>query len=60
MKTRHPEPPPKPSRPILRFDPPAPAPRPTFDKPRASNALAAEAVRIAGSPGGIDPAQQRY
>jgi hypothetical protein len=51
-----------PARPIKSFSPGAPALGPHHNPPAAtpptaSNALAAEAVRIAGSPGGIDPRQ---
>jgi hypothetical protein len=50
-----------PSRPIKRFTPPPPAPKPPpSGKPRASNAVAAHAVRVASEPGGINPKQQVY
>jgi hypothetical protein len=43
-----------PSRPIKRFVPPAPAPKPPSHKPpRSSNEVARHAVRTASSPGGI-------
>jgi hypothetical protein len=45
---------------IKKFDQPPPAPAPVFVKPTSSNELAAEAVRIASEPGGIDPTQQKY
>jgi hypothetical protein len=54
--------PPQPSRPIKR-DPPAPSPhRNPISHPaiRSSNAVAADAVRTASTPGRIDPRQQRY
>jgi hypothetical protein len=61
---------PQPSRKIKHFDQPVPAGgapkhadkiKPSASTPpKASNALAAEAVRIASSPGGIDGTQQRY
>jgi hypothetical protein len=48
-------------RSIMRFDQPAPAaPPPAHEMPRASNDVAADAVRIASTPGKIDPRQQRY
>jgi hypothetical protein len=48
-------------RPIMRFPEPAPAPPPpAHEMPRASNEVAAHAVRIASSPGGINPKQQVY
>jgi hypothetical protein len=52
---------PQPSRPIKRFTPPPPA-APPVEHPqvRSSNEVAAHAVRVASSPGGIDPTQQRY
>ena len=40
------------ARSIMRFDPPAPGPH--FNPPTSSNALAAEALRIAKNPGNID------
>jgi hypothetical protein len=50
-----------PSRPIRRFTPPPPAPKPAaHTPPRASNACAAHAVRIASHPGKINPKQQVY
>jgi hypothetical protein len=53
--------PPKQSwEPIKKFDQPPPASAPVYTKPTASNALAAEAVRIASEPGGISPKQQVY
>jgi hypothetical protein len=51
---------PQPSRPLKSFSQPAPAAPPPSGKPRASNAIAAHAVRVASSPGGIDPRQKRY
>jgi hypothetical protein len=49
------------SRSIMRFPEPAPAaPPPAHEKPRASNEVAAHAVRIASEPGGIDPRQMHY
>lgn len=46
------------SRPIMKFDPPPPAPAPVAHKPpTSSNEVAAHAVRVASSPGGIDPKQ---
>jgi hypothetical protein len=48
-----------PSRPIKRFPTPARNPPPvTHPKIRSSNATAAHAVRVASSPGGIDPRQR--
>jgi hypothetical protein len=61
--TRRSPPPPQPSRPIKHFDPPAAGPHrnpvkhPTV---RSSNAVAAHAVRVASSPGKINPRQQRF
>jgi hypothetical protein len=57
--------PPKPqaSRPIKRFEQPALGPHhnpPAATPPTPSNKLAAEAVRTASSPGGIDPRQMRH
>jgi hypothetical protein len=47
-----------PSRPIKRFTPPPKAPPPPNRKPRGgSNEVAAHAVRVASSPGGINPKQ---
>jgi hypothetical protein len=49
-----------PSRPIIRQLPQAPGPHrnpPPATPPTPSNATAAETVRIASSPGGIDPRQ---
>jgi hypothetical protein len=63
MKTVRTAPPkPQPSRPIKRFDPPTPAAPPPHGKPPqgGSNEIAAHAVRIASSPGSIDPRQMRY
>jgi hypothetical protein len=59
MKIIRTSPPPKlVSRPIMEFPQPArAAPPPAFPKP--SNAIAAHAVRIASSPGSIDPRQMR-
>jgi hypothetical protein len=48
---------PQPSRPIMRLAQPAPAAPPRSGKPRASNACAAHAVRVASSPGSINPSQ---
>jgi hypothetical protein len=45
------------SRPIKRFAAPASNPKPVA-RPKPSNATAAHAVRIASSPGGIDPRQR--
>jgi hypothetical protein len=48
-------------RSIKRFVQPPPAPLPpAHDTPKASNATAAHAVRVASSPGGINPKQQIY
>jgi hypothetical protein len=44
-------------QPIKRFEQPAPAPKPVFDKPVPSNECARHAVEVASSPGGIDPRQ---
>jgi hypothetical protein len=52
-----------PSRAPLHFDRPAPGPHHNpVNHPavRSSNAVAADAVRTASSPGKIDPRQQRY
>jgi hypothetical protein len=50
-----------PSRPIKRFVPPTPAPKPpSRNPPRASNATAAHAVRTASSPGHINPKKQIF
>ena len=49
------------SRTIMRFVPPPPAPPPAADPPvRSSNAIAAHAVKVASSPGSINPKQQIY
>jgi hypothetical protein len=51
------------SRPINHQTPPAPGPhhKGLHSTPGTpSNKLAAEAVRIASSPGGVDPTQQRF
>jgi hypothetical protein len=54
-------PPPIRSRSIKRFSEPAPAaPPPEHETPRASNDVAAHAVRIASTPGSINPKQQVY
>lgn len=61
--TRHAAPPSPPSRPIKRFEQPALGPHhvpPAATPAAASNEEAAHAVRVASSPGGIDPRQQRY
>jgi hypothetical protein len=48
-------------RPIMRFPAPAAAPPPAaHETPRASNDVAADAVRIASTPGSINPRQQVY
>jgi hypothetical protein len=47
------------SRPIMCFPTPAPATPTAHEPPRSSNDVAAHAVRVASSPGGIDPRQQR-
>jgi hypothetical protein len=60
MKTVRTAPPKQSWQPPKKFDQPPPAPPPVFVKPTPSNELAAEAVRIASSPGGIDPTQQKY
>jgi hypothetical protein len=63
LKVTRAPPRPQPSREIKRFEPPAPGPHhrpPAATPPTPSNELAREAVRIASSPGGIDPRQQRY
>lgn len=60
---RLPDRPAPPSRPIQRFEPPAPGPHhnpPTATPPTASNETAAQAVRIAKNPPGVDPTQQRF
>ena len=50
-----------PSRPIMRFAPPSPAPpMPSQKSSAASNKLAADTIREANNPRGIDPRQQRY
>jgi hypothetical protein len=54
---RHPNPPALKSRPIMKFDPPPAAPPPEHPTPRSSNEVAAHAVRVASSPGSIDPRQ---
>jgi FtsP/CotA-like multicopper oxidase with cupredoxin domain len=47
-------------RTIMRFPQPAPAaPPPAHPHVRSSNEVAAHAVRVASSPGGIDPRQMR-
>jgi hypothetical protein len=56
--TRGPSMPQPPSRPILRQTAPPPLPPSPSTPPTPSNEIAAEAVRIASSPGGIDPRQQ--
>jgi hypothetical protein len=48
------------ARPIMKFSQPAPAPSPAHEKPRASNAIAEHAVKVASSPGGINPKQQVF
>jgi hypothetical protein len=54
---RTPAPAPK-ERSIMRFPAPAAAaPPPAHEMPRASNEVAADAVRIASTPGKIDPKQ---
>lgn len=60
--TRHPDPPAPKSRPIMKFACPQPGPHhepASATPPKASNELAAEAVRKASSPGRIDPRQMR-
>ncbi len=47
------------SPPIKRFKQPPPAPKPPH-KPAPSNKIAAHAVRVASSPGKINPKQQVY
>lgn len=59
---RHPEPPAPPSRPIMQFEQPAPGPHhkpPSTVPATPSNDLAAETIRKAANPGGIDPRQMR-
>lgn len=52
---------PQPSRPIKRFAPPPPAPpMPSQRSSSASNKTAADTIRQANNPKGIDPTQQRY
>ena len=51
------------SGPIKRFDAPAAGPHrnpPAATPVRSSNEVAAHAVRIAQTPGRVDPRQQRY
>jgi hypothetical protein len=50
--------PPAPKSSIIRFDQPAPTSPPSYEPVRSSNDVAAHAVRIASSPGGIDPRQR--
>jgi hypothetical protein len=58
---RTPAPPAIPSRSIQRFSEPArAAPPPAHETPKASNAVAAHAVRVASTPGSINPKQQIY
>jgi len=58
---RLPDRPAPPSRPIKSFDAPAPSPPPAKHGPiPTANATAAQAVRIATNPSGIDPTQQRF
>lgn len=47
------------ARAIMSFAQPSPA-KPPPASPRPSNAVAAHAVRVASSPGSIDPRQMRY
>jgi hypothetical protein len=60
---RHPDLPPPASRPIKHFDGRSPGvhhnPTPSTP-PTPSNEEAAKAVRIASSPGGINPKQQNF
>jgi len=54
---------PQPSQAIRRFEPPALGPHhqpPPATRPKASNDVAADAVRIASTPGKIDPRQMRF
>ena len=49
------------ARAIKHFDRPAPAPPPPLRRPSGgSNEIAAYAVKIASTPGRIDPRQQRF
>jgi hypothetical protein len=50
------------ARPIKSFVQPPPAPPPSHGKPPqgGSNEIAAHAVRVASTPGKIDPRQMRY
>lgn len=54
---RHPDPPPMKSRSMMTFNEPRPASPPPSKAPKASNEVAAHAVRVASNPGGIDPRQ---
>jgi hypothetical protein len=50
----------QPSRPIMNFAPPPPAPpMPSPRSDAASNKLAADTIRQANNPGEIDPRQRR-
>jgi hypothetical protein len=60
---RFPDRPPPAAQPIKRFDVPALGPHhapPLATPPTASNDIAAQAVRIAKNPPGINPRQQRF
>lgn len=57
---RQPAPPGPKARPIMYFPQPAPMPYPKFTPQVPSNETAAETLRKAPSPGGIDPTQQKY
>jgi hypothetical protein len=51
------------ARPIMRFNQPAQGPHhnpPAATPPTPSNEVAAHAVRVASSPGGIDPKMMHY
>jgi hypothetical protein len=51
----------QPSRAIKRFAPPSPPPpMPSQKSSAASNKLAADTIRQASNPHGIDPTQQRF
>ncbi|HEV2159573.1 hypothetical protein [Bradyrhizobium sp.] len=58
---RHPDPPAPKSRPIMKFAAPPPAPPPqAHPKVRSSNEVAAHAVRVASTPGSINPKQMVF